>query len=102
MNGPLRSLAMAGVGVAASCFDVVRPHPPRLEADRPGGANQVINLGVAPDQRQLALEMGGIGGDPVVGRDAAECPQAGVGPEGLHQRGGVVHRSRAVSGAAVD
>ena len=51
---------------------------PGLEADHPGGANEVGFVGRAAGQRQFARELHRIGGDAIIGGDPAQRPQARV------------------------
>ena len=64
-----------------------------LEADEPGGANEVGFPGLAGAEREFAPELHRVGADAVIGRDPAQSAQAPVerkpfahGPRGLHHR----------------
>ena len=58
-----------------------------LQADDPAGPHQIVGRGVPADDRQFTLQVGGIGGDPEVGCNSAQGPQAGVFSGRCHHQG---------------
>ena len=72
-------------------------HAARLQPDEAASAHQVGDARLSAGQRQLALKVGRVGGDPVEGRDAAESAQARVdGRAGDHVGYMLTHRKVSV------
>ncbi len=70
----------------------------RFQSDELGGADEIALVGLTGAQRQLARKLHRVGADTVIGRDAAESPQAPVERRPLaERRRGLHHLSSSLS-----
>ena len=67
-----------GVGHRAEPRGVDATQDARPQAQDVGAANKVFGVGEAAHQRQLMLQLRGVGGDPVIAGDEREAHQPGI------------------------